>query len=167
MLERNASIKGKLIISTTFQVSATRFGLNATGCRLSGGLLSLWAPLTVKAASFPPHVASILAAAQRGCSDALISHGGQQRGQHSRTSLQPLLIAGLLIMGFLPNPITAFVWILFNGFSGGWEKKAERRYGISLPERGSRIKSKRANTVERRKEQGRRMRGFRTPNNGN
>lgn len=43
--------------------------------------------LTIKAVLFPPLVDHIPAATQRECSDALISHTGQSRGQHTRTSL--------------------------------------------------------------------------------
>lgn len=62
----------------------------------------------IKAVLFPPFAHHIPAAAQRGCSDALISHTGQRRGQHTRTSLpvsspclQPLLYTALLLIPLL------------------------------------------------------------------
>lgn len=85
----------------------------------------------IKAVLFPPFAHHIPAAAQRGCSDALISHTGQHRGQHTRTSppsFIPLPPASPLYSplintpsGHLTNPITLFVRISLCGFSGSRE----------------------------------------------
>lgn len=93
-----------------------------------GGFTVPLSLLTTKAALFPPLIDRIPAATQRGCSDALISHTGQHKGQHTRTSLPSFTslppaspLYSLLIntpSGLPLNPITLFVRILLNGFSG-------------------------------------------------
>lgn len=63
----------------------------------------------------------IPAATQRGSGDALISHTGQRRGQHTRTSVSSFipLPADLLLMPLpelLANPISVFVRMSLRGF---------------------------------------------------
>lgn len=120
-------------------------------------------PFQIKAVLFPPFVHHIPAAAQRGCSDALICHSGQRRGQHTRTSLpvsspclQPLLYTALLLIplpGFLQIPSVCLSGSRSAAFPDpenrrNWERERGGT-GVTLPEHGSRIRGKRANTIER------------------
>lgn len=115
-------------------------------------------PLSLFRAAYSTSPDPIPAAAQRGCSDALISHTGQHRGQHSRTgppSLTSLLYTAVLLTRlpalFLkshhcvcPDLARRFFRLLRKEGA-----EVERRDGVTLPERGARIRGKGTNTVER------------------
>ena len=72
--------------------------------------LSRWAFFKSKQSLFVALMDRIPAATQRGCSDALISHTGQRRGQHTRTSLpvSPPCLQPLLYTDFVLIPLPAF-----------------------------------------------------------
>lgn len=87
--------------------------INTPYRRLFTGFTVPLSLLTIKAVLFPPLIDHIPAATQRGFSDALISHRGQRRGQHTRTSppVSPPCLQPLLYTAFLLIPLPAFLQI--------------------------------------------------------